>query len=340
MTKRIVICLDGTWNTPDSNPEVDGDVSTNVWKLHNLVLDNDSHGIQQTKYYETGVGTNWYDRVRGGVFGVGLSEKIKDAYKYLASKYEPGDEVYIFGFSRGAYTARSLVGLIRNSGVLKQSHIDLVDDAYALYRTRDEGPDSENAKYFRSEYCYEIAIKCLGVWDTVGALGVPIESFDWFNKKYYEFHDTELSGIVENAFHALAIDEHRKTYQCSLWDPKQKPNQRLEQSWFSGAHADIGGGYGDSQIADVSLRWMIHKAASCGLEFDDASIPAATGKFEPMHDSYKQFLGGAYSKFEPRYLRPVCETKYGNESIDPSAENRLKSSANYWPKNLAGKVSP
>jgi uncharacterized protein (DUF2235 family) len=336
--KKIVICLDGTWNTPDNNPEVDGNTSTNVWTLHNSLRDSDSQQIHQIKCYETGVGTHWYDKVRGGVFGVGLSDKIKDGYKCLANHYEQDDEIYIFGFSRGAYTARSLVGLIRNSGLIKSDNIDLVDEAYSLYRTRDEGPDAENAKFFRSKYCHEPEIKFLGVWDTVGALGVPVESFDWFNKRYYEFHDTELSGIVRNAFQALAIDEHRKTYQCALWDPKKKLNQRIEQVWFSGAHADIGGGYSDSNISDIPLQWMMDRATECGLEFKEDGAPPEPAGFAPLHDSYKQFLSGAYSMFEQRYYRPVLETKFGGESIDSSAIFRAKTDGSYWPKNLAGKI--
>src|SRR5690606_19075006 len=157
-------------------------------------------GLAQHKWYEPGVGTRWYDKLAGGAFGVGLSDKIKAGYTHLAQVYEDGDQVYVFGFSRGAYSARSLVGLIRNAGLvhtagLKKTQLARrVGDAYALYRTRDEGPDAENARYFRREFAREIGIHCLGVWDTVGALGVPVESFAWFNKAFYQFHDTELSG--------------------------------------------------------------------------------------------------------------------------------------------------
>lgn len=165
------------------------------------------------------------------------------------------------------------MAFVRNAGLLRREHIGRVSEAYALYRTRDEGADSENARFFRGKYSQEIEIHFLGVWDTVGALGVPVESFDWFNKSYYQFHDTELSGIVKNAFHAIAIDEHRRNYQCTLWDPKGKPNQRIEQTWFSGAHANIGSGYSSDLLSDLSplddgkgarLRDCIGSAKSSG----------------------------------------------------------------------------
>ncbi|MCE1117066.1 MULTISPECIES: DUF2235 domain-containing protein [Pseudomonas] len=336
MPKKIIISFDGTWNTPDTKSEIKGSKSTNVWKLHAALLARDKDGTTQNKWYDAGVGTDWYDRLSGGAFGVGLSEKILDGYRHLASTYEPGDLVHIFGFSRGAYTARSLVGLIRNAGLLKPEHLDLAREAYGLYRTRDEGADSDSAQLFRSNFSRTITIHMLGIWDTVGALGVPLESFDWFNKSYYEFHDTELSSIVHNAFHAVAIDEWRKNYQCTLWDPKSKPNQRVEQVWFSGAHANIGGGYPDSSLSDIALTWMINKAVECGLAVDTSKIPSLPTTTLPITNSYKQFLGGAYSKFNPPYYRDIGQTQFGREAIDSSVEDRLKHEADYKPKNAVG----
>ena len=333
MPKKIIISFDGTWNTPDPNQEVDGNSSTNIWKLHDAILSTDTSGVKQDKWYEKGVGTEWYNKFRGGAFGVGLSEKIQEGYKHLANTFEEGDQIFIFGFSRGAYSARSLVGLIRNAGLLRQQHVGLVPEAYSLYRTRDEGADSENAKFFRKENSREVTIHFLGVWDTVGALGIPVESFEWFNKSFYQFHDTELSGIVKNAFHAIAIDEHRKSYQCSLWDPKEKPNQTIEQVWFSGAHANIGGGYDNDPLSDISLRWMMEKAQNCGLALDQSKISNIPQGIPPITDSYKDFLGGAYSKFEPRYFRTIGTTLYGQESIDSTVFQRIGLDPNYRPEN-------
>jgi uncharacterized protein (DUF2235 family) len=345
MPKKIIISFDGTWNTPDPNPEVDGNGSTNVQKLHESILSADAEGVKQDKWYEAGVGTKWYNKIRGGAFGVGLTEKIQDGYKQLINTFEEGDQIFIFGFSRGAYTARSLVGLIRNSGLLKPEHAKRARDAYSLYRTRDEGADTENAKFFRKKYSREVSIHFLGVWDTVGALGIPLESFDWFNKSFYQFHDTELSGIVKNAFQALAIDEHRKSYSATLWDPKEKPNQEVEQTWFSGAHGNIGGGYSDKHLSDISLRWMIVKAQEAGLVLDQNKISGFPKVLPSITDSYKDFLGGAYSKFEPRYFRTIGVTPHGQESIDTTVLQRVRADPDYRPKNdvqthLIGDIKP
>ena len=332
--KRVIVSFDGTWNLPDAKPEIDGDTNTNVEKLHSAILKTCNDGVEQVACYLTGVGTNWYDKFRGGIFGVGLDEKIKEGYKFLIEKYASGDDLFIFGFSRGAYSARSLVGLIRNSGLLKEANEDRIDEAYHLYRMRDESADTENAKFFRNEYAQtDVSIHCIGVWDTVGALGIPVESFKWFNKALYQFHDTELSGIVKNAFHALAIDENRKNYRCTLWDPKKKPNQKMEQVWFSGAHSNIGGGYAYSNLSDIALNWMVKKATDCGLALDYSKIPAVPENPGPITDSYKEFLDGVYSALEPRFFREIGSTEFGMESIDNTVKKRLKSDPNYKPKN-------
>ena len=268
MAKNIAILFDGTWNKPDEDLERNGDENTNVVRLKSAILAKDNSNNPQHVWYEKGVGSDWYDSIMGGAFGTGLSLKIMEGYKELVENYEEGDQVFIFGFSRGAYSARSLVGFIRNAGLLKKANIGFLNNAYSLYRTRDNGPDSENARFFRSQYSREIDIQCLGVWDTVGALGVPLESFQHFNKDFFAFHDTELSSIVKNAFHALAVDEHRENFFPALWDPKEKPNQVVEQVWFTGAHANIGGGYPEDNLAIITLNWMANKANACGLNID------------------------------------------------------------------------
>jgi uncharacterized protein (DUF2235 family) len=333
MPKKIIVAFDGTWNLPDQKPEIDGDASTNVVKLHDAILPSQKDGTLQKKIYVAGVGTDWYDKLEGGAFGVGLSKKIKDGYIALAKQYEEGDQVFIFGFSRGAYSARSLVGLIRNVGLLTKKHIDRIDEAYTLYRTRDSSADTENAKFFRQSYSREIQIHFLGVWDTVGALGVPFKSAEWFNHKYYEFHDTELSGIVRNAFHAVAIDEHRANYECTLWDPIAKPNQVMEQVWFCGAHANVGGGYADNSLSDIPLRWMANKAMECGLELNSKKIPRLPSDLPAITDSYQDFLGGTYRLLNARYFRTIGKTSFGQECIDDTVQQRVITVANYRPKN-------
>ena len=256
--KRIVICFDGTWSKPaDEALPADGRVETNVCRFYESVKDKAADGTKQVKWYDEGVGTQWYDRFIGGSIGAGLELNIVQGYEYLAQQYEAGDEVYVLGFSRGAYTARSLVGMIRNCGLIYPKHLTLrVGMAYGIYRTRGDNVDSFTAKTFRAAFCREIKIKFIGVWDTVGALGIPFTVLKDVNMKFYEFHDTNLSNIVENAYHALAIDEHRQDYMATLWNPDTAPQQKLEQRWFVGAHCDVGGGYKDRRLSDITLGWM------------------------------------------------------------------------------------
>jgi uncharacterized protein (DUF2235 family) len=176
--KRLVVCCDGTWNTPD---EVrDGKpCQTNVTKIARAVVTpQDTQGIAQRVYYRKGVGTGTFDHFRGGALGWGLSHNVQDAYMFLVENYDdPGDEIFLFGFSRGAYTARSVVGLLRNAGLLKREYARKLDAAYELYRDRTDAthPRSVEAELFRKSFACEVRIKCLGVWDTVGALGVPVD---------------------------------------------------------------------------------------------------------------------------------------------------------------------
>lgn len=335
MPKRLILCFDGTWNRPDEEHPEGEHVETNVCRIYESILERDTNGRRQIKWYDEGVGTRWFQRIQGGAFGMGLSENIRQGYRFLIEQYEQDDEVFLFGFSRGAYTARSLVGLIRNCGLLYTPDRERIAEAYELYRTRDEGADSEVALAFRKKYARDIRITFLGVWDTVGALGIPIESFDDFNRRHFEFHDTELSSIVENAYQAVAVDEHREPYAVTLWDPRVKPRQTLEQRWFLGAHCDVGGGYHDRRLSDVALHWMQQKAAACGLALTPVQLPpdVRSSATAPITDSFKEFLKGMYSLFHRRYYRPVAQTVYGQEAIDDSVKQRLESDPYYRPKN-------
>jgi uncharacterized protein (DUF2235 family) len=340
MTIRLIVCFDGTWNRPDNNPDLTARIETNVCRLYESIKSGKlPEGDVQQKWYDSGVGTNWYHRIAGGAFGIGLDEKIRDGYQWLADNYPNADaadvEVFILGFIRGAYTARSLVGMIRNCGLLLSENAHRVRDAYALYRQRDEGADTDQAQIFRSRYSREIKIKFLGVWDTVGALGIPLQALQWLNAKEYAFHDTELSGIVENAAHALAIDEFRVDYQATLWAPVVKPGQEVEQRWFSGAHADVGGGYPTRLISDIALGWMQRKAAAVGLAIDTSEIPeiARENWMHPPTDSYLKFLDGAYSKTHPRFYRTMQIGSGLNEVVDESVANRCRDVPAYRPLN-------
>ncbi|HSJ16342.1 MAG TPA: DUF2235 domain-containing protein, partial [Longimicrobiales bacterium] len=272
MPRNIVICCDGTWNTADQHAR-GVPCPTNVIKTARAVAPMRADGTPQIVFYSQGVGTHWgLDRITGGAFGVGLSRNVQEAYRFIVHNLEVGDNLYVFGFSRGAYTARSLCGLIRKAGVLSKQNSDLVPQAYALYRRRDVHPDDPPAVRFREENSRETTIHFLGVWDTVGALGIPARGLRALTARRHQFHDVELSRIVRNAFHALAIDEHRRAFKPALWSAKSSPGQRVEQVWFAGAHSNVGGGYPESGLADEAFVWLKERAEECGLAFDPAYI--------------------------------------------------------------------
>jgi uncharacterized protein (DUF2235 family) len=332
--KRIVICFDGTWNKPaDERLPADRQIETNVCRFYKSVTDTAADGIRQVKWYDEGIGTKWYDRFIGGSTGAGLEKNILDGYKFLAKEYRESDEVYILGFSRGAYTARSLAGLIRNCGLVKNKQLSLrMAMAYGIYRTRDDGPDSSTALDFRARFSREIKIKFLGVWDTVGALGIPLDILKRLNMYFYQFHDTRLSHIVENGYQAIAIDEHRMDYDICLWTPDASPQQNLEQRWFVGAHSDVGGGYPDRRLSDLTLRWIQDKAMAAGLGVTPIDV-GADNYLGAITDSYAQFLNGVYAHTQQRHYRALGTARFGNEVIDDSAQRRRKKDRNYKPPN-------
>jgi uncharacterized protein (DUF2235 family) len=261
--KRIIICSDGTWNRPgilDKGIEV----KTNVELLYNLIkpIDTTNGGTTiQLKFYETGIGSSTFslkDKFIGGISGNGIDQKIKDLYLFLILNYEIGDELYFFGFSRGAYTVRSLAGLIRNCGILKPKNLKLIDQTFDLYRNRNQytSPDSDMMIGYRKRFSIEevTLIKFIGVWDTVGSLGIPINKKHNLNK--YSFHDVKLSSTIMNAYHALAVDEKRNLFQPTLWEvsPKKASEQNVEQRWFIGSHSNVGGGYSDTGLSDIARQ--------------------------------------------------------------------------------------
>ncbi len=279
MKKRWIICADGTWNEPEQT-DFGMPSPTNVLKLAVAVSPFDKKGIPQTVCYHAGVGARGgiYDRIFGGAFGEGISRNIRDLYLFLVLNYSPGDELFLFGFSRGAYTARSLAGLIRNSGILKDKYVEKYQDAYALYRNRTDEthPSAPRSEQFRTQYSWpDFNIKFIGVWDTVGSLGIPLPL--QIGRKRLEFHDVELSSHVDYAYQALAIDEKRKPFVPCLWKKQETSpvSQVLEQAWFPGVHCNVGGGYADTGLSDCTLDWMWRRAVACGLELDE---PQPSGK--------------------------------------------------------------
>lgn len=341
--KRIITCNDGTWNKIGSK---DGNVvvQTNVEKMFNAICE-EGNGILQVKAYDEGVGTGYtfQDKILGGTTGEGIDRNIKDMYSFLVMNYEPGDHIYLFGFSRGAYTARSIAGFIRNCGILKPPYFQYVDKAYSLYRDRNSYtvPDSDMMRSFRKNFCYEdiTPIKFIGVWDTVGSLGIPLPSYKLFNQNKYKFHDVTLSSYIGNAFHALAIDERRKLFLPTLWEKsntvKNNPDhpQQMEQRWFSGVHSNVGGGYKDSGLSDITLKWLIDKAHSVGLCYHDEQV----AEINPRYD------GVLRNSYTPMYwfwlpvTRKIDLNNDTNQVIDESVRERYKNRQNL-PKNLKGLI--
>jgi uncharacterized protein (DUF2235 family) len=334
--KRIAIFCDGTWNTPDKM-ENGKPCQTNVVKLANALSPVSADGIAQKLYYDNGIGTegDWLEKVFDGATGTGISANILQAYSFIISTYEPGDELFFFGFSRGAFTVRSLAGLIRNSGILDIKNTDKIEHAYQLYHSRHPAyhPKEIETTLFRKTFAVEetTKIKFIGVWDTVGALGNPL-FLNGVVSRRNEFHDTELSSRVLNAFHALAIDEKRKNFEAALWhQQKDSKGQTLEQVWFPGVHSDVGGGYPQTPLSDISLRWMKEKTEGCNLSFGPVEMhPDPLGM---MHESLKGFY-----KLGKILYRPIDLSIPGlgntNESIHPAVIERYEKNPAYRPKNL------
>jgi uncharacterized protein (DUF2235 family) len=305
--KRIAIFCDGTWNSPFI------EVPTNVYLLSKASARSDDQKV----IYQAGVGTEngrwqlalskWIHKIGGGAFGWGLSRNVKAAYVQVAEIFEPGDELFIFGFSRGAYTARSLAGMIRKCGLIPKDKLSgrRLAKAWKLYRkSGDENRPS--ADHIRAErlslspvFCTDTAdlelrngaghmvnIAYLGVWDTVGALGIPESLLGpiarWNNRKY-EFHDMELSSLVKSARHAVALDERRVFYKPALWDnldhvkPGRTPlnkddrssDRPYQQLWFIGDHGMIGGSNPERRLVAYPLDWITARARELGLALAD-----------------------------------------------------------------------
>ncbi len=286
MPKRIIVFCDGTWNSADQTSAFGQPCPTNVARLFQATPYCDESKKPQIVLYIAGVGTTKFDRVIGGGFGYGISKNIREAYRFIVSNYEPGDDIFLFGFSRGAYTARSIVGLINNVGVLRRDQLHREKDAYDHYRDKkaEWRPDGEKAIQFSKDYCHaDKRIAFLGVWDTVGALGAPfgVVLSEITNLLFHtQFHDVKLSSIVESACHAVAIDERRWPFRPTLWTLNKDHEKRCaaakaahlqppyEQKWFPGVHSNVGGGYGNTGLSDCALHWMMERAQRRGMCVD------------------------------------------------------------------------
>ncbi|RVU20553.1 DUF2235 domain-containing protein [Methylobacterium oryzihabitans] len=332
MSKNLIVACDGTWNWPDQP------YPTNVVKTVRALAPRDAAGNPQVVYYDQGVGSSGSKlrRIVDGALGTGLSQNVQDAYRFLADNYEEGDALFLFGFSRGAYTVRSLAGLLGQVGLLHKGDMNLFPDAYALYR-HPRGTDEEKRQLgeakaaFVAELCKPEGasqrsdrrrfplVRFLGVWDTVGALGIPAGALPLIGRRRPTFHDTELNAFVENAYQALAIDEQREAFKPAIWTrrttdtPPAEPGrphvspdrQVIEQRWFPGAHSNVGGGYEDAGLSDLAWGWMIGKARRHGLAFDEEYL-ARRLKPDPVGAAVDSWNGLPWT-LKRRYNRTLCE---------------------------------
>lgn len=357
MPRRLIALFDGTWQKAKSR--------TNVERLWKLIAPVDAAGHAQLCKYVVGVGVApGIKHLLGGAFGLGLSDNVKQGYQWLSTQWREGDEIWLFGFSRGAYTARSLGGLIRKCGLaLPAADGDVaaasVDAAYDFYRN-DVRPGvlvdgiDPTATWRAQQHAREVSIRCIGVWDTVGALGIPgVASWFPFSRKRYAFHDTDLSRIVQFAYQALALDEHRPDFKPTKWtrppDTLQagesasawKPEQiEVEQRWFVGAHPDIGGGEpsdgagaAPDTLPEIALAWLQAKAAGAGLAFNAAFTPALGAELGVPNDTYATFMYGLYRWFKSPLQREIGGGV--NETIDPSVWMKWQRQSDYRPPSLA-----
>lgn len=347
--KRIVILCDGTWNEPVSQ------TPTNVVQIAQLMKPVDSVGVAQVPIYIEGVGTGRgvgklariTDRVMGGALGWGLYRNVVDAYRHLVFLYEPGDEIYIFGFSRGAYTARSLTGLIRSTGIIPRENLFHLPEAVNRYQDKnsaeDTHPNSDDSHAFRARMSPEVVtskkeqdwrkakgeaevqqlkVNYLGVWDSVGALGVPNHLLiaGLLNRRKYRFHDAALSSMVLSARHAVALDERRRTFEPTHWTnidemnlESEAPGLPYQEVFFLGDHGSVGGGGDLQHLSSISLRWVIRGAQDAGLEFDAAAVHDLKGLADPH--------GPLINKTEEpglltKLLRISSKDREGPKSID------------------------
>lgn len=323
MGGTIIVCCDGTWNDPDDQTNVHRTyrlLRSCLQKVSDKRLGDDRRvcrgaapdGRRVRVYYDTGVGARRWDKGRGGLFGSGLGENVRQAYAFLAKRAEPADELFLFGFSRGAFTIRSLCGLLGCAGLPATPSAEALDAAWRFYRLPPvRRPGSAEEAALKAFGFRPVQVRFLGVYDTVGSLGVPVPRLRWLNGLLeralggvIRFHDTSLGRNVETACQALAIHERRGLFKPVVWSRAPgrvtRPDgaiveQRVLQVWFSGAHADVGGGYPHGDLSDLAFEWMMRRAMESGLPVDAKNLAAAVNGncYGFRHDSDRGWLGRA-----------------------------------------------
>lgn len=345
--KNIVICADGTWNRPEK--DLERDHPTNVLKVARAVAPVAGDGTEQVVFYDWGLGS-YHDEFAAGAFGKGINKNIQDCYRFIVQNYSLGDRLYFYGFSRGAFTVRSLAGLLNNCGILKQANARMIARAFEIYKDPDIHPDDDFSRNWRNRYSVKAdidelpagqrhaysadghqKIHFIGVWDTVGALGVPLSVLSFLNREHM-FHDNKIGPNIVTARHALAIDERRDDFQPTVW--KQRPGVDIEQVWFAGCHSDIGGGLAPDAdgtlLSDIPLKWIIEEAAKTGLTFS-AHLGARLkpGASSRLNESYtgKWKLAGEHKRTVLAWLK-----------IHRSVKARFDSDRGYRPEKLVKRL--
>lgn len=375
--KRIAIFCDGTWN------RMSAEQPTNVLLSAQLVLPADAAGVAQITYYDEGVGTTGgrISTILAGAFGRGLLDKIEAAYRFLIFNYEPGDEIFIFGFSRGAYTARSLAGLIRKCGIVPRGLAGKIREIFEFYKDAATHPDSDEAQRRRMALCPAIILKdadrdwrlehgadpdlvaaakplvvrYVGVWDTVGALGIPqhLPLVGLLTGKKYQFHDTDLSSTVRSARHAVAIDETRLSFTPALWSNLETLNattsgvDRYHQLWFPGDHGSVGGGGDIRGLSNDALAWIMEGAEAEGLALNQtalATLKSLSDPIAPLSNQTKppgwvdRFLYWRGPRNGPQQKRMLSESTLARLGYEGKGEGfrpyRPETLRAVWPKTL------
>ncbi|KAK3899155.1 hypothetical protein C8A05DRAFT_18372 [Staphylotrichum tortipilum] len=327
--KRLIVCCDGTWM--DSLGSKGAEPPSNVTRIARVFCRTCTDGTPQIINYFPGVGTaNAIDRFTGGAFGMGLDQDIREVYNFLCTNYVDGDDIMLVGFSRGAFTARSVADMVASVGLLTPEGLDrfyAIFEDYENMGNRSRPLDEfivsglapynnshgqakiewerarmqqykkglREMKYTRDTYhdgVTEIKIKALAVWDTVGTLGIP---------------PAPVSNKVENAFQALALDEPRYAFRPSLWERVPGSTTNLKQVWFPGNHGNVGGGWYDQQISDITLAWMCDQLSTLGVEFNFTRMTATfreTLRFSAAHP----FPYAPFPSTKPSTLLPKLDS--------------------------------
>ena len=340
MSKNIVVFSDGTGQEGGKKN------NTNIYKLFNMIEDRTS---RQVAFYHPGLGTGW-QKISGNVGGMGFSRNVCDCYRFIFEHFEADDQIFLFGFSRGAATVRSLSSFTHYIGILPKSRPELIERAYKIYENHKEAKRKNKAKEFvLRHHTMWTKIKFLGCYDTVAALGIPNKGasviLDNIPGLEHKFHNFTLSETVENAYHALAIDDERKTFHPILWEAKiDESYQTMRQVWFAGMHTDVGGGYREQNLSDIPLAWMIQQATSKGLQiYSKHKVKIAEDANGEMHNSRGNWITNLYRRKERMWPNERKDKPIVHQSVidRKNIRKHIKESPyNPWILDLDPEVEP